>query len=162
MLKGAGFAARGQNIFLEHSLQSAAMVAGHNTAGILGISERPEGSLAEQLLHAEATNLQMGAGMGLAYHLMPGVHALERGLDLSLSSRSAEATTSLITTFSPELAVAVGGERNPDLSFRDPLLSIHTVQMSQEGSDRKGEMVTGVLSSAVPGRLLPPPVSDSK
>jgi hypothetical protein len=66
LLKGAGFLAREQNLVLQHAFQSTAMVAGQNAVAALGIAPRPEGSFAEQVLHAEATNLQLGAGMGLS------------------------------------------------------------------------------------------------
>jgi|GEM_PF-2581539 len=85
-LKGAGHLARGENLIAQHLLQDTAMVAGHQVTGILGLAPRPTGSLAEQFLHAEATNLQIGAGLALAYRMSPGVHALERGLDLSVRS----------------------------------------------------------------------------
>jgi len=86
-LRGAGSLARGENIFVQHLLQDTAMVAGHQATGIFGIAPRPAGSLAEQFLHAEATNLQIGAGMALAHGFAPGIYGLERGLDLSLRPR---------------------------------------------------------------------------
>jgi diguanylate cyclase (GGDEF)-like protein len=89
MLRGAGFLAREQNIAFQHLLQSGAMVGGHQAIGLLGIVPRPEGTLTEQFLHAEATNLQMSAGAGLVHSLAPGIHAFERGLDLSLTNHGA-------------------------------------------------------------------------
>src|SRR5262245_196735 len=83
-LKGAGHLAQGQNLIAQHLFQDTGMVLGHQFAGALGISDRPTGSLAEQFLHAEATNIQLGAGMALAHGMTPGMHALERGLDLSM------------------------------------------------------------------------------
>jgi len=83
-LKGAGSLAQGENVFVQHLLQDTAMVAGHQASWALGLAERPRGSLAEQFLRAEATNLQIGAGMTLAHRFAPGVTALERGLDLSM------------------------------------------------------------------------------
>src|SRR4030095_14461073 len=69
-----------------HLFQDTAMVLGHQVSGVLGIAPRPTGSLAEQFLHAEATNLQIGAGMALVHRMTPGFQGLERGLDISLSS----------------------------------------------------------------------------
>src|SRR4030095_983616 len=86
-LKGAGRLARGQNLIAQHLFQDSARVLGHRTAGSLGIIDRPAGSLAEQFLHAEAMNLQIGAGMALAQHMAPGLHSLERGLELTLRSQ---------------------------------------------------------------------------
>ena len=84
-LRGAGHLARAENLVVRHLLQDSGMVLGHQAAGMLGVTPRPVGSLAEQFLHAEATNLQMGAAMTLGHSFMGGnVQALERGLDLSL------------------------------------------------------------------------------
>lgn len=84
MLKGAGHAAQGQNVVLQHLFSDFAMVGGHQAAYALGLNPRPEGTFAEQMLHAEVTNLQLGAGMALLHSAAPGLVSLERGLDLSL------------------------------------------------------------------------------
>jgi hypothetical protein len=84
-LKGAGRSVQGQNFLIQHLVQDGAMVLGHNASAAFGITSRPTGSLAEQFLHAEATNLQLGAGMALGHAVTGGgIHSLERGLDLSL------------------------------------------------------------------------------
>src|SRR4030095_12085006 len=62
-LKGAGRLAPRENVLIQHLLQDSGMVLGHHATGALGLAPRPTGSLAEQFLHAEATNLQLGAGM---------------------------------------------------------------------------------------------------
>jgi carbonic anhydrase len=88
LLKGAGFLARDENLFFQHAFQSTSMVAGQQTSTLFG-GPRPEGSWAEQFLHAEMTNLQMAAGIGLSHVLSGGrLMALERGLDLSLQQNS--------------------------------------------------------------------------
>src|SRR5262245_43998059 len=79
-LKGAAPLARSENFLVQHLLQNTAMVLGHNGSAALGVTTRPGGSLAEQFLNAEATNLQVGAGMALASRMVPGIHALERSL----------------------------------------------------------------------------------
>ena len=62
------------------------MVLGHQIAHHVGIGPKAEGALAEQFLHAEATNLQLGAGMALGHAVTGGrLQAMERGLDISLS-----------------------------------------------------------------------------
>src|SRR4030095_5133233 len=81
-LKSAGSLAQGQNLVVQHMLQDTGMVLGHQAVGALGIGDRPTGTLAEQFLHAEATNLQLGAGMALRHQMAPGVHALEVGMEL--------------------------------------------------------------------------------
>lgn len=86
LLKIAGAATLGQNGLAQHLVQDVAMVAGHQWTAQLGLTRTPEGSLAQQLLHAEVTNLQMGLGMALAHAWIPSVSFLERSMDLSLSS----------------------------------------------------------------------------
>src|SRR5262245_2611738 len=85
-LKGMGGLAQGENVVVQHLLQDTGMVLGHQVSGAFGIMERPQGTLAEQFLHAEVTNLQLSAGMVLAHSVAPGIQGLERGLDLSLRS----------------------------------------------------------------------------
>ncbi|MFO1519097.1 MAG: phosphoribosyltransferase [bacterium] len=87
MLKGAGSLTQGQNLLFQHLFSDLAMVGGHQVASTLHFIPRPEGSFAEQMLHAEVTNLQLGAGMSLLHSFSPGVAAWERSLDLHLRSR---------------------------------------------------------------------------
>src|SRR4030095_3822943 len=94
-LKSAGSLAQGQNLVLQHFLQDTAMVFGHQAAGKLGWILLPTESLAEQYLQAEATNLQMGAGMSLGLAISRGqLYGIERGLDLTL--RGSEAGANLV------------------------------------------------------------------
>jgi DNA-directed RNA polymerase specialized sigma subunit len=85
-LKGAGRLAQGENVVVRHLFQDTAMVLGHQASAALSITQRPTGSLAEQFFHAEATNLQLGAGMALAHAVAPGLQGIESGLDLSIRS----------------------------------------------------------------------------
>src|SRR4030095_10479829 len=85
-LKGAGRLTQGENLIAQHLFQDTALGLGHQVSGALGITPRPTESLAEQFLHAEATNLEIGAGLFLAHGMAPGLHALEKGLDVSLRS----------------------------------------------------------------------------
>src|SRR5262245_28584561 len=106
-LKVMGHIAQGENILVQHLLQDTGMVLGHQVSGIFGITSQPTGSLAEQFLHAEVTNLQISAGMALGHGLTQGrVQALERGLDFTLPSRKAEETPPLISGLSPAFAVS--------------------------------------------------------
>src|SRR5262245_7662884 len=94
-LKIFGKLAEGQNLILQHGTQDLAMVLGHQFLYKIGLGERPEGTFAEQLLHAEITNLQIGAGMALGHELAGGrLLASERGLDLKLRSQEFESVTS--------------------------------------------------------------------
>jgi len=88
-LKGFGQLSQGQNLVLQHGFQDLGIVAGHQLVSLTGLGPKPEGSLAEQMLHAEATNLQMGAGMALGHAFTGGrVLAWERALSLSSSSHN--------------------------------------------------------------------------
>jgi hypothetical protein len=64
------------------------MVTGHRLADTLGILPRkdPAPTIAEHL-DAEITNLQLSAGLGLAFGVAPGLILFEKSLDLSQSSR---------------------------------------------------------------------------
>ena len=121
-LKGAGRLSQGQNVVAQHLFQDTAMVLGHQASGALGLMPHPTGTLAEQFLHAEATNLQMGAGMALAHGFAPGLQALERGLDLSLSAarspRPRWRNSGMGAETAPlrQLALAEGGGRGPSPS----------------------------------------------
>jgi hypothetical protein len=107
-LKGFGKLAQRQNLILQHLAQDTGMVLGHQASAFLGITPAPEGSLAEQFLHAEVTNLQMGAGMALGHSLSGGkLHAIERKLEME-----------------PPTAKAVkGGEKIFPLELKDRRLS---------------------------------------
>src|SRR5262245_32157317 len=83
-LKGSARVAQGENVVVQHLLQDTGMVLGHQVSASFGITDRPQGTLAEQFLHAEVTNLQLSAGMALAQGVAPGIQGLDRGLDLSL------------------------------------------------------------------------------
>ncbi|MFO1520200.1 MAG: hypothetical protein U1F57_11170 [bacterium] len=86
LLKLGGAVAIGQNPLFQHALQDAAMVAGHHLTSRFGLTPAPEGNLAEQFLHAEITNLQMGAGVRLLHQVFPALHGFEQSLDFSLRS----------------------------------------------------------------------------
>jgi len=67
LLKLAAGQAPVGNPLLSHSLQDAGLVFGEHLAHRLGLAPAPQGSWAQQTLHAEAVTLQIGAGMGLAH-----------------------------------------------------------------------------------------------
>jgi hypothetical protein len=115
MLKFAGFVAKEQNLAFQHLFQSTALVAGHQAAAALDLLPRNGASLAQQLLEAEATNLQLAGGLGLAHHLLPGMHGLERGLDLSLhlNGGNSRPESGPSWTSDPTLAFAATGRPAP-------------------------------------------------
>jgi hypothetical protein len=87
-LKGFGRLAQSENAAIQHLFQDSGMVLGNQLSSALGITSAPTGTLAEQFLHAEATNLQLGVGMALTQFAAPGLHGMERALDLNLQSQS--------------------------------------------------------------------------
>ncbi|MBL7686224.1 MAG: hypothetical protein JNK65_09370, partial [Deltaproteobacteria bacterium] len=97
LLKGAGRVFEGQNIILTHLGQSGSMVAGHQLGYSLGLATQPEGSLFEQLAHAEVTNLAMGFGNSI-FGMATGnrMQAIERALHLQshASERHIESSSS--------------------------------------------------------------------
>jgi hypothetical protein len=84
-LKGAGRLAQGENLVVQHLLQDSAMVLGHETAGLFGVIPKPQGSLPERFLHAEAVNLQMKAGLSILHGGLPQLESMEKSLDLALN-----------------------------------------------------------------------------
>jgi|GEM_PF-4445670 len=90
LLKGTGRLALGQNLILQHFFQDAAMVTGHRALGALGILPAPEGDLLQQLVHAEALNLQIGAGMVLVHSSFPNILTLERDMDFALRTHDSK------------------------------------------------------------------------
>jgi len=68
-LKGAGSLSRGYNPVLAHFSQDLSMVASQHAASALTGSALPETGLVQQLLQAEAVNLQMSAGLELFHGL---------------------------------------------------------------------------------------------
>ncbi|MFO1518123.1 MAG: hypothetical protein U1F57_00440 [bacterium] len=111
ILKGAGALCNGQNIVVQHFFQDTAMVAGNNLTALLNLTPKPEGSLAEQLLHAEATNLQLAAGMGLVHLSAPGLISIERAIDFSLQAEQRSRLSFEKWNLSrPQLLMAVVGK----------------------------------------------------
>lgn len=155
LLKGSGALAREQNVFAQHLFSDLAMVGGHQAAAAFGFLPRPEGSFAEQLLHAEVTNLQLGAGMSLVHHAAPGLSAFERSLDLSLQSSVLPASRNsrrFLPSFSPEFALAEGEIQNAPETNSERDLELPTVYMSQMGDDpnNKGANGTSGPSNGTP------------
>src|SRR4029453_3289643 len=150
-LKGAGRLAQGENLIAQHLFQDTAMVLGHQVTGALGIAPRSTGTFAEQFLHAEATNLQICAGMALANGMAPGLQALERGLDLSLSQTNVGARSprpqfgnngtgaETAPLQHPALSAAVAGKAGPLLSEEEIRFTRPIPLMSTGGGDGEGK-----------------------
>src|SRR4029453_5404894 len=82
-IKLLGGGGRGHNSIVQPLLVDGGMVAGHQGASALGITERPQGGLARQMIQAEALNLGMKASLAFLHGLSPRLSALERSLDLT-------------------------------------------------------------------------------
>jgi hypothetical protein len=106
LLRSAGWLAREQNLVLQHSFQASAMVAGHQVSGALGMTPSPEGSLVEQFLRAEITNLQMLGGASLVHGLAPKLSVWERVF-------TQDSPPFVIPRFRLEPGLAIEGARGP-------------------------------------------------
>jgi len=145
-LKGFGRLSQGQNLILQHLVQDSGMVLGHHVIHQAGLSPRPEGSLAEQFLHAETTNLQMKGGLGLVHALSGGrILAMERGLDLMIRSQQGmEGPAFPSLSFAAAGASPSGGAQGRGLSshegtkIKTPLILMST----QEGEGKsRGKII---------------------
>src|SRR5262245_26139564 len=83
-LKLLGTTAQGQNLLLQHLLTDLGMVGGQQAGAEFGLVEKPQGSLAQQMIHAEGMNLGMKGSLALLHGFSPRLSALERSLDLAL------------------------------------------------------------------------------
>src|SRR4030095_12916671 len=88
LLKGFGNLSAGQNLILRHLAADLASVDGENLSASSRLIAQPQGSLAEQFLHAEALNLSLSAGTHLTHGLFPALGAAEKSADLLFSSPS--------------------------------------------------------------------------
>src|SRR4030095_305464 len=85
-LKLLGGAAGGQNLITQHLLIDGGMVGGHHLGYAFGVTDKPKGSLAQQMIHAEGMNLGMKGSLALLHGFSPKLAAMERSLDLALKS----------------------------------------------------------------------------
>src|SRR4029453_8953227 len=103
------------------------LILGHQAAGTFGIAPRPAGNLTEQFLHAEATTLQLGAGMALAHRFPPAVNGLERGLDLSVRSSN----RSIVRSFDEPDPRAHELTNAPSNPFFQPAFALETLGLTR-------------------------------
>ncbi|MFO1519406.1 MAG: bifunctional serine/threonine-protein kinase/formylglycine-generating enzyme family protein [bacterium] len=145
MLKSVGFLAREQNVVLQHTVSDLAMVGGNQVAAAFGFGPRPEGNFASQMLEAEVTNLQLGAGMSLLHGVAPGLAAFERALDLTASSATPDfrASLSSLPDFSPYRPAYAEGVENSDSSVRslEPQRGPTILQMTIDDGKKPGRGV---------------------
>ncbi|MFO1519223.1 MAG: CDP-alcohol phosphatidyltransferase family protein [bacterium] len=168
-LRGAGWLAEGQNVLVQHLAQSSAMVGGHQLTARFGWTDRPEGTLAEQFLRAEVTNLQLGFGMDAVHGLTGGrLAALERSLDLSIRSQQGglfENRGSLLH-LGPEMAFAVAHGEGEASSAPETLAEImrRPLQMAilkNEGGGHESEPARERLESGVETTSSSPTARDT-
>ncbi|MFO1519443.1 MAG: serine/threonine-protein kinase [bacterium] len=86
-IKFFGAFAGSENLVVQHAFTDLGMVGGQNVAHAWGLTEKPEGNLAQQLVQAEVTNWTLKAGMSLVGGMSPGLMSSERSLDLYLRSK---------------------------------------------------------------------------
>src|SRR5215467_7108347 len=89
-IKLLGNVAEGQNLLLQHLLTDLGMVGGQQVGAKLGFVEKPQGSLAQQMVQAEALNWSQKGGMALLHGLLPNLFPMEKSMDLYLRSREAD------------------------------------------------------------------------
>jgi hypothetical protein len=119
-LKGFGKLAGAENVIIQHGSQDLGMALGHQLTYRLGLAEKPEGTLAEQLLQAEATNLQLGAAMGLIHSLAPTLAQTERALDFTLKSSEGLSLHSSAEPMTNRLATAEAALGGRGKIFSEP------------------------------------------
>jgi len=166
VLKGFGKLAQGQALPLAHFYQSAGMVAGQQLAHGLGLATRPEGSLAQQFLHAEMTNLAMGAGMSLAQRLgAGGLAKSERALDLALDAFD---TSSLSRSPQAHLARFGSGEKEggaasslPFETSSDPEKPALAIQVWPAGAERPNSIDPDAATLLAPRPKIPADAANS-
>ncbi|MBL7685307.1 MAG: hypothetical protein JNK65_04640, partial [Deltaproteobacteria bacterium] len=110
-LKFMGHLGHGQNAIITNLTADLGMVGGHELAHHLGITPAQEGTFLERMVQAQITNLQMGFSMSLMGRLAPRLQAVERSMDLHMSTLAqphAAQPHNSSTHFGPELATAGG------------------------------------------------------
>src|SRR5262245_10751259 len=159
-LKGFGRLGQGQNILTRHLLTDAGMVSGHQLAYHAGLQSRPEGTLAEQFLRAEAVNWQMAAGLSLLHHSAPGLAAAERALDLSSRPESLPNPFNGISSMRPALARATyGGSSSESSSPSDTtwMRRPSILAMAGEGNGASNSVDGRDATAEPPAEVLFPP-----
>jgi len=117
-LKGAGYLAEGQNVFLSHTFQSLSMVGAHQLTYAFDLTTRPHGSFWERMVEAETTNIALGAGsslMGMATG--HSLHARERSLDLQAEAALHVRRSSPFFQGPEESALRMASDSRPYLSM---------------------------------------------
>src|SRR4029453_17506092 len=109
-IKLLGTAAQGQSLILQHLLTDLGMVGGQHLGAGLGLMEKPQGGLAQQMVQAEAMNWSMKAGQSLLQGLSPKLNTVEKSLDLFLRSQEMDlASPARPHFFYPQFATETAG-----------------------------------------------------
>ncbi len=159
VLKAGALLASGQNAFLIHSFQASSMVAANHIAHSFGFVPHPEGTLLQQLLHAESTNLAMMGGMSLLGKFTgQRLSHIERAMDLrqqvllqSNSTRTFGARAALNSSMSAEMPTSrvVKGLREMPRLLRRLLLGEFPHALSAEyGGDGNFAILGGGLGQS--------------
>jgi|GEM_PF-2216037 len=107
-LKAFGGMSRGQNIILQHLFTDLGLVGGHQAGSAIGLMDKPQGSFAQQMLMAEATNWQMKGSLAFAHSLSPRLSATEKSLDIFLNTGKANLPSTNGRVFSPFVLATEG------------------------------------------------------
>lgn len=135
------------NPVLTHFAQANAMVLGHAASARLGFTDHRAGTYIERLAHAEATNMALGAGMGLMNKLSAGkITALEKATDVRIHSLF-PARQSLSLPQTNEAGLAVMAAVRDNTRVNGPVLEMIAAQ---------GEISTRVPAEGFMGRMANP------
>ncbi len=142
-LKVFGKISHGQNPILSHFLQDAGMVAGHHLAYNLGLANQAQGSLTQQLFHAEATNIALAAGNSLAHTLTQNKLLLkEKTLEVHAEALESHLFQANIFANTPAL-LKMANPGSADASYKsriqDILGKLNPVQITQTESNLRRE-----------------------
>ena len=124
---------------------------GHHALGIFCVAPKQEGTLAEQLTHAEAMNLQMRAGLAWVHGFSPRFASLERALDLLSQSQQGlfPKTRNRIRSYAGQASLASGKEQSGwkitrgDVEFPHLLMS----KIPGEGKGTEGQKPSNEVPS---------------
>jgi transcriptional regulator with XRE-family HTH domain len=84
--KLSGLVSARQSSIVQNLFQSGAMMASHQVSGLLGITDLPRESFAQQFVEAQGIVIQLWAGMNVLHRLTPGLTQWERRKDLDIHS----------------------------------------------------------------------------
>jgi serine/threonine-protein kinase len=153
-----------QNLVVQHLFTDLSLVTGQRLAFVAGLTERPQGSWAEQMLQAESLNWSMKAGMELLWGLSPSLFSSERSLDLRLRLQNSLFSIRKPGDFPFSAQLALASSLRSEMPSPSPKESgdtrgIRVMQMSSRGSSRGDdpEDPTLIMEPSVQVSSIPQP-----